>query len=89
MTNKSRICHVLTPSETNTRSICHVLTPSELFVMFVLAFRTGFGNGVCSVCSLKCGFASVSVEQIEKILEDKDSENTKKSTKVAKHVFLE
>ena len=37
MTNKSRICHVLTPSETNTRFICHVLTPSETesFVMFV------------------------------------------------------
>ena len=35
MTNNYRICHVLTPSETNTRSIvsiCHVLTPSELFV---------------------------------------------------------
>ena len=29
MTNKSRICHVLTPSETNTRFICHVHTPSE------------------------------------------------------------
>ena len=27
-------------------------------------------------------FASVSAEQIEQILEDKDSENTKKSTKV-------
>ena len=34
-------------------------------------------------------FASVSDEQIEQILEDKNSENTKKSTKVAKHVFLE
>ena len=32
MTNNYRICHVLTPSETNTRFICHVLTPSELFV---------------------------------------------------------
>ena len=60
-----------------------------LFVMLVWAFTTDFGNGVCSVCSLNCGFASVSAEQIEQILEDKDSENTKKSTKVAKHVFLE
>lgn len=34
-------------------------------------------------------FASVSAEQIEKIIEDKDSENTKKSTKVAKQVFFE
>ena len=34
-------------------------------------------------------FVSVSAEQIEQILEDKDSENTKKSTKVWKHVFLE
>ena len=33
MTNNYRICHVLTPSETNTRFICHVLTPSELFVV--------------------------------------------------------
>ena len=32
MTNNYRICHVLTPSETNTRFICHVFTPSELFV---------------------------------------------------------
>ena len=32
MTNNYRICHVLTPSETNTRFICHVLTPSELFL---------------------------------------------------------
>ena len=32
MTNNYRICHVLTPSETNARFICHVLTPSELFV---------------------------------------------------------
>ena len=31
-------------------------------------------------------FASVSAEQIEQILEDKDSENTKKSAKVTKHV---
>ena len=57
--------------------------------MFVSAFTTGFGNGVCSVCALNCGFASVSAEQIDQILEDKDSENTKQSTKVAKHVFLE
>ena len=35
MTNKSRICQVLAPSEKNTRFICHVLTPSELFAMFV------------------------------------------------------
>ena len=49
-----------------------------LFVMFVWAFTTDFGKGVCSVCSLNCGFASVSAEQIEQILEDKDSENTKK-----------
>ena len=34
-------------------------------------------------------FASVSAEQIDKIIEDKDSENTKKSTKLAKHVFFE
>ena len=39
MTNKSRICHVLTPSQTNTRFICHVLTPSELFAV------------ICYVCS--------------------------------------
>ena len=36
MTNKSRICNVLTPSETNTRFFCHVLTPSELFHIFVM-----------------------------------------------------
>ena len=36
-----------------------------LFVMFVWAFTTDFGKGVCSVCSLNCGFASVSAEQIE------------------------
>ena len=34
-------------------------------------------------------FASVSAEQIEQIVEDKDSENTKTSTKVSKHAFLE
>ena len=50
MTNKSRICHVVTLSETNTRFICHVLTPSELFLMFVSAFTTVFGNGVCLIC---------------------------------------
>ena len=33
MTNNYRICHVLTPSETNTRFICHVLTPSELLAV--------------------------------------------------------
>ena len=33
MTNNYRICHVLTPSETNTRFICDVLTPSELFAV--------------------------------------------------------
>ena len=38
MTNNYRICHVLTPSETNTRFICHVLTPSELFAV------------ICHVC---------------------------------------
>ena len=31
--------------------------------------------------SVNCGFASVSAEQIEQILEDKDSENTKKVQK--------
>ena len=36
MTNNYRICHVLTPSETNTRFICHVLTPSELFAVICL-----------------------------------------------------
>ena len=34
-------------------------------------------------------FASVSAEQIDKIMKDKDLENTKKSTKLAKHVFFE
>ena len=38
MTNNYRICHVLTPSETNTRFICHVLTPSESFAV------------ICHVC---------------------------------------
>ena len=59
-----------------------------LFVMFVWAFTTDFGNGVYSVCSLNCGFASVSAEQIEQILEDKDSENTKKKYKSSEACIL-
>ena len=38
MTNY-RICHVLTPSQTNTRFICHVLTPSELFAIICCLFE--------------------------------------------------
>lgn len=34
-------------------------------------------------------FASFSMDQIQKIVEDKDSENTKKSTKLAQQVFFE
>ena len=35
------------------------------------------------------GLLPFSAEQIDKIIADKDSENTKKSTKLAKHVFFE
>ena len=71
MINNYRICHVLTPSETNTRFICHVLTPSELFAVICHVCLSVYNKfrqrpkGVCSVCSLNCGFASVSAEQIE------------------------
>ena len=34
-------------------------------------------------------FASSTLEEIEKLHEDKDSENTKRSTKVAKELFYE
>ena len=34
-------------------------------------------------------FASLTQQEIEKLLEDKDSENTKRSTKVAKELFYE
>ena len=34
-------------------------------------------------------FASSTQQKIEKLLEDKDSENTKRSTKVAKELFYE
>ena len=34
-------------------------------------------------------FASSTQQEIEKLLEDKDSKNTKRSTKVAKEVFQE
>ena len=34
-------------------------------------------------------FASSTQQEIEKLLEDKDSENTKRSTKVAKELFYE
>ena len=36
-----------------------------------------------------CRFASSTQQEIEKLLEDKDSENTKRSTKVAKELFYE
>ena len=34
-------------------------------------------------------FASLTDEDIEKIVEDKDSQNTKRSTKVAKELFAD
>ena len=34
-------------------------------------------------------FASLTEQDIEKIVEDKDSQNTKKSTKVAKELFAD
>ena len=34
-------------------------------------------------------FTSLTQQEIEKLLEDKDSENTKRSTKVAKELFYE
>ena len=36
-----------------------------------------------------CRFASSTQQEIEKLLEDKDSENTKRSTKVARELFYE
>ena len=38
---------------------------------------------------MACRFASSTQQEIEKLLEDKDSENTKRSTKVAKELFYE
>ena len=75
MTNKSRTCHVLTPSETNTRFICHVLTPSELFVMFkqvsAMAFArfeqtnrantTGSPISGCTCCLHLLSYSSASI----------------------------
>ena len=53
---------------TNNCRICHVLTPSELFVNV-------YNVQISAMAFAR--FASVSAEQIEQILEDKDSENTK------------
>ena len=39
--------------------------------------------------NMACRFASSTQQEIEKLLEDKDSENTKGSTKVAKELFYE
>ena len=39
--------------------------------------------------NVACRFASSTQQEIEKLLEDKDSENTKRSTKVAKELFYE
>ena len=39
--------------------------------------------------NMACQFASSTQKEIEKLLEDKDSENTKTSTKVAKELFYE
>ena len=38
---------------------------------------------------MACWFASSTQQENEKLLEDKDSENTKRSTKVAKELFYE
>ena len=42
-----------------------------------------------SEVSLASRFASSTQQEIEKLLEDKDSENIKRSTKVAKELFYE
>ena len=42
-----------------------------------------------SEVSMSSRFASSTQQEIEKLLEDKDSENTKRSTKVAKELFYE
>ena len=39
--------------------------------------------------NMACRFTSSTQQEIEKLLEDKDSENTKRSTKVAKELFYE
>ena len=39
--------------------------------------------------NMPCRFASSTQQEIEKLLVDKDSENTKISTKVAKELFYE
>ena len=39
--------------------------------------------------NMACRFASSSQQEIEKLLEDKDSENTKRSTTVATKLFYE
>ena len=39
--------------------------------------------------NMACRFASSTQQEIEKLLEDKDLENTKRSTKVAKKIFYE
>ena len=48
-------------------------------------------QGQCQVHGQKMAsrFASSTQQKIEKLLEDKDSENTKRSTKVAKELFYE
>ena len=54
---------------TNNYRICHVLTPSELFAVICHVSLSVYNRfrqrRCCSVCSLNCGFASVSAEQIE------------------------
>ena len=47
MTNNYRICHVLTPSETNTRFICHVLTPSRMNFKSAVIFFKKFKKTIC------------------------------------------
>ena len=39
--------------------------------------------------NMACRFTSSTQQEIEELLEDKDSENTKRSTKVAKELFYE
>ena len=39
--------------------------------------------------NMACRFASLTQQEIEKLLEGKDSENTKRSTEAAKELFYE
>ena len=42
-----------------------------------------------SLCKMASRFASLTEQEIEKVVEDKDSQNTKRSTKVAKELFAD